>query len=275
MDLFKNKLSAYSKVALGIAILQAICIIALEIVIALTLIPLLNQEPLPQDLASLKGLPVYLAIFIFGQIFQIYFSWDAIANENTIQLFAWVAMNVASFGYSLFQIKDVSNVDSVWATYSGLFFAICVLLALFSVASGFLTFKLYCEYGWKVYKKIGADPRMKTMYRTYQIFLMLLKACFFVFVSFSLQFMILVLRAEDPELYLTIVALVITVIILFFASKALKKENRMMMIAFIAATFLALAYFLFKLVRMYQPDQAYKYTYVRNYLTFFGNLNLI
>ena len=267
MALFKNQLSNYSKAALVMSILQAVCIIALQAVIAISLFPEIN---LNEKNDPLRGLPVYLAIFILGQIFQIYFSWDAIANENTIQLFAWVGMNIASFGYSLFQIKDANTVTPVWNKYSGIFFAICVLLAIFGVVSGFLAFKLYCEYGWKVYKKIGADPRMKTMYRTYQIFLMLLKACFFVFVSFSLQFMMLVLQSTDAELYLTIVALIATVVILFLASQALKKENKYLMIAFIFTTLLALAYFLFKLVRMYQPEQESKYINVRNYLTFFG-----
>jgi hypothetical protein len=27
-----------------------------------------------------------------------------------------------------------------------------------------LCFKLYLEFGWKIYKKIGADPKMKSMY---------------------------------------------------------------------------------------------------------------
>eukprot|EP00834_Sanchytrium_tribonematis_P004840 NODE_260_length_11481_cov_1.187928.p4 type:complete len:325 gc:universal NODE_260_length_11481_cov_1.187928:8433-7459(-) len=271
MKVFPNKLSNYSKAALMTAVLQAVCIIILEIVIAAQLVPKISLE---NKAEPLRGLPVYLAIFIFGQLFQIYFSWDAIANENTIQLFAWVGMNVASFGYSLFQIKDVSQVTNIWQSYSGYFFAICVLLAVFAVISGFLTFKLYCEYGWKVYKKIGADPRMKQMYRTYQIFLMLLKACFFVFVSFSLQFMILVLQVQDVEMYLTIAALICTVIILFVASKALKKENKVLMICFIFLTLLALAYFMFKLVRMYDATQELKYLNVRNYLTFFGIFHL-
>eukprot|EP00835_Amoeboradix_gromovi_P003110 NODE_194_length_15414_cov_0.324127.p7 type:complete len:266 gc:universal NODE_194_length_15414_cov_0.324127:1161-1958(+) len=262
MKIFKYKLSLYSKLALSMSVIQAICIIILEIIV----VTKLTQTELEENL---KGLPVYLAIFIFGQLFQIYFSWDAIANENTIQLFAWVGMNFASFGYSLFQIKDVFS-TKIWSEFYGYFYAICVFLAVSAVVSGFLTFKLYCEYGWKVYKKIGADPRMKTMYRTYQIFLMLLKACFFVFVSFSLQFMILVLKKDDPELYLTILALIVTVIILFMASKALIKENKPMMIGFVFLTVLALIYFLFKLVRMYDPVQAPKYRFVSNYLTFFG-----
>ena len=39
---------------------------------------------------------------------------------------------------------------------------------------------------------------------------------------------------------------------------------------FISGLVLALAYFIFKLVRMYEPTQAHKYQNTRNYLTFFG-----
>ena len=85
--------------------------------------------------------------------------------------------------------------------------------------------------------------------------------------------MILVLQPNDPELYFTILALFLTVVILFIASDALYKERRNAMYLFVGCTLLAIAYFLFKLIRMYEIDQACKYENVRNYLTFFGLFN--
>jgi hypothetical protein len=37
----------------------------------------------------------------------------------------------------------------------------------------------------------------------------------------------------------------------------------------------ALAYFIFKLYRIYDPTQVEKYKYVREFLTFFGNVLLL
>jgi len=38
-----------------------------------------------------------------------------------------------------------------------------VILAIFAVIYGFLAFKLYLEFGWKIYKKIGAAPETRCM----------------------------------------------------------------------------------------------------------------
>ncbi|CAG8829357.1 35499_t:CDS:2, partial [Racocetra persica] len=50
-----------------------------------------------------------------------------------------------------------------------------VALLLFSIIVGFICFKLYQQFGWNIYKKIGADLSMQANYRTYLIYLLLLK----------------------------------------------------------------------------------------------------
>jgi hypothetical protein len=52
--------------------------------------------------------------------------------------------------------------------------------------------------GWKIYKKIGADWKMKQMYLHYQIFFMLLKMLLFFFLAFLVRFLVL-LDLSDPE----------------------------------------------------------------------------
>ena len=198
--------------------------------------------------------------------------------------------------------------------------AIPIIVAVFTVVFAFFAFKLYLEFGWKIYKKIGADPKMRSelfeigfawmgrwrdgpmlicfrrfvidMYRVYQIFIMLLKLDIFFVFGFGIQFIVLVINQYDPEFGLTIAALPITMLFLVFAVYGVslcdlsgkdgwkafgidpvhqvRREDKLIMTLFCAGLLLAMAYFIFKLVRIWQRKNDDKYMDTKNYLTFFG-----
>ncbi|KAI3630108.1 hypothetical protein MIR68_011543 [Amoeboaphelidium protococcarum] len=279
--MFKNLVPAsfYGKLTLIIVLLQAIIVIVLESYVASVFLP--NQSQFENTPAV--GIPVYLMIFLFSQVFQVVLCFDAVLHQNTIQIIAFVIFDALVFAYSLFQyfqLKDALAFASVSTVvgedkFSGVLIAISVVLGVCLIAFVYLAFKLYLEFGWKIYKKIGADPRMKKMYRLYQIFLAILKLDFFFFLAFSIQFLVLVLNPNDPEYALTIIAVPVIFFMLMFAVYGLRQENRIVMGIFIAGCMCACAYFVFKLVRMYTPSQEFKYLYSRKFLTFFALLNLL
>jgi hypothetical protein len=39
-----------------------------------------------------------------------------------------------------------------------------VVIAVFQIIFMYLAYKLYIEFGWKIYKKIGADPYMRSIF---------------------------------------------------------------------------------------------------------------
>jgi hypothetical protein len=79
-----------------------------------------------------------------------------------------VIFNASSFAYSIFQY--IQLFDSVTGqTFGPDFRSIHVCLLIIILILGFseifyvfLGYKLYLEFGWKIYKKIGADPRMRS-----------------------------------------------------------------------------------------------------------------
>ncbi|KAJ3159132.1 hypothetical protein HDU86_002034 [Geranomyces michiganensis] len=285
---------------------EALIIIILESIVAaifLRYYDVINSE------GPTKGIPVYLIIFIGAQIFLIFLAADAasifargtdssragpqrgrvIWHENTIQMIASVMFNACVCFYSIFQYvqmiglvrtqtptstttPDVEISASDEGALRRLLLAIPIILGVFSAVFALCAYKIYLEFGWRMYKKIGADPKMRDMYRTYQIFLTFLKLDLFFALGFGVQFLVLVIQPSDPEFGITIAALPVMLAVFALAAYALKREDVWMMRAFCVGLLAAMAYFVFKLVRIYQRKA--KYADTKHYLTFFACLSL-
>ncbi|KAJ3020971.1 hypothetical protein HKX48_009444 [Thoreauomyces humboldtii] len=263
-------------------LVEATVIIILEAVVAaifLRYYDVINSTGPP------RGVPVYLIIFIGAQIFLIYISADAIWHENTIQMISAVLFNACVCFYSIFQYKQMIGLVTQSVIQDGIvmtaadentlkatLLAIPIVLGVFSLLFAFCAYKMYLEFGWKMYKKIGADPKMRDMYRTYQIFLTFLKLDIFFVLGFGIQFLVLVIQPSDPEFAITIAAIPIMLVVFVVAAYGLKRENVWMMRLFCLGLLAAVAYFIFKLVRIHVRKEQYQYT--KNYLTFFACLSL-
>lgn len=113
------------------------------------------------------------------------------------------------------------------------------------------------------------------MLLNYHIFLLLLKLDVFFFFGFSLQFLMMILKSYDPEFWLTILALPLTLIILLLAIYGVRNENKRFMFAFIAGLMVAMIYFIFKIVKIYLPSNHEKYMYSKVILTLFGKFKIL
>jgi len=167
----------------------------------------------------------------------------------------------------------------VFAMLQSYVITVIVVIFVCQLIFTWLSFNLYKQFGWKVYKKIGADLQKKNMYRSFHIFLLLLKLDFFFFLGFAIQLMMLVLTSTDVETYLTIVAIPIIFFVLIGAVFGVERENRAFMLAFMFGLGLAIAYFVYKTVRIYtDPNYGTQnsiYFGVSIYLTVFAILSLL
>ncbi|KAJ1774838.1 hypothetical protein LPJ77_004325 [Coemansia sp. RSA 2523] len=222
---------------------------------------------------------VYDVIFIVAQLFLLMLCWEAVAHKNTIQIIAATLFNVMCLVYSLIQYTTFYIHPS---TSAGIFqkdndmrillITTMVVYSLCSVAFAVLTWELYQMFGWKTYKKLGANLALRRAYKWHQILLTLLKLDIFFFIAYSVQLATLVLRVSDPETWVQIgVVIPGSVVFLVLSFWALKVEKKRLMIVVIGCLGCSPAYFIYKLVRMNVGIDKNNDPYLdtRKYLTFF------
>ena len=108
-----------------------------------------------------------------------------------------------------------------------------------------------------------------------QIYIALLKFDFFFFLGFTVQFLVIVTNIKNSEFGLTAAAIPITIAILLLAAFFTRREIKLGMMFIIALYLCGLAYFFFKLVRIYQPGFRDNYIAVQRSLTAFAVLTIL
>lgn len=174
-------------------------------------------------------------------------AYDALRLKNTIQIIGLGLFNAALLLYAavqMNQIQDAVNnllakneIDrNVWPDTKPFLVAIPCIIAVGTLLLSFIAWKLYDEFAWTIYKHISADLRMKRRYLTFQIYITMLKFDFFLFLGFTIQFVVIVVNRTDVEFWLTIAAIPVTILILIMAGIFTRRESRLGMASVIVSS---------------------------------------
>lgn len=230
-----------------------------------------------------KTLPCYLALFILAEIFELIMAFDALRLRNIIQLMGIVLFHGALIVFSALQFHEthvaifncqsqsdcVTDPNHLWNKVQPfLIVAPCIVAASWF----FLMFwikQLYAEFGWVIFHVVGANPKFKSMYQFYEIFICLLKFDFFCFVGVTMQLLIVVLSRDSAEFGVTIAAIPVVLLLLAGCARAVKHEVKWLMVISLALMLPAMSYFLYKLDRFYAPSSESQYISTRATLTVF------
>lgn len=234
------------------------------------------------DEGRYKTLPCYLALFILAEIFELAMAYDALRMRNIIQLLGIILFHGALIVFSALQVHETrtalyacplpqcdSDPNWLWNKVKPLLIiAPCIIAAswLFLI---FWIKQLYGEFGWVIFRVVGANPKLKSMYQYYQILICLLKFDFFCFVGVTMQLLIVVLAANSAEFGITIAAIPVVVVLLAGCAYAVQREIRWLMSMSLVLMVASMSYFLYKLVRFYEPSSQSQYLTTRATLTVF------
>lgn len=230
-------------------------------------------------------IPTFLALYIFAFVYQLVLVWDALRMKNTIQIIGLVGLNVGLLIYGSVQVDQLHDVvedlqrdgqidSGTWNAMHPVLIVIPCMLGLFTLCLAFGAYKLYQEFAWTIFKHISADLRMRRRYLTYQVYIALLKFDFFFCLGFGIQFVVIVGGRNDIERWVTAAAMPVTIIIMLCAVWFTRRENMIGTVIVIAVYFGGLAYFCFKLYRMYQKEKQGPYLAARTELTIFAVLTI-
>ncbi|MCJ1253688.1 hypothetical protein MMC24_001500 [Lignoscripta atroalba] len=273
--------SGWTWAFIGVTFVQAAIVLGFEAYVFAAF-----QQSLKPDTPAERTIPTFLTLYIFGFIYQLFLVYDAVRLKNTIQVIGLCIYNVGLLIYAAVQMDQIKtavltllsagDIDlEAWSKTKPFLIAIPCVLALGTMMMSVVAWKLYDEFAWTIYKHISADLRMKRRYLTFQIYIALLKFDFFFFLGFTIQFVVIVVDIKDSEFGLTIAAIPVTIAILIMAAYFTRRESIAGMVVIIFLYFAALAYFLFKLVRMYNGQKTATYNKVRRPLTTFAVITVI
>ncbi|OTB05642.1 hypothetical protein M426DRAFT_21675 [Hypoxylon sp. CI-4A] len=292
-EIFTRK---WPRLFFGVAAVQAILVIAFESFTfaqfqhGLKDNPDWGSEQTQSDGESQeKTIPTFLGLLMLGYIYDIVLVWDALRMKNTIQVIGLCIANLAFLVYGGLQIDQIHEAINillgfrafdnleVWPEVQGVLIAIPCIIAFATVILSLIAWKLYQEFAWDILKHIGADYRMKKRFLHYQmqIYIALLKFDFFFFVGFTIQFLVVVGGKTTTEFILTAIAIPITVAILLCAAWFTRREWKWGMVGVMVLYLGGLAYFIFKLARIYDPEEGKYYAPVRKSLTTFAVLTIL
>ncbi|KAF8902103.1 hypothetical protein CPB84DRAFT_1679260 [Gymnopilus junonius] len=234
-----------------------------------------------------KTVPCYLALFALAEIFELLMAFDALRLRNIIQLLGMLVFHGALIVFAGIQIHETRTAlvtdtqcddDNcglpLWNRIKPFLITTpCIIGASWF----FLLFwirQLYGEFGWAIFHVVGANPKMKTMYQFYQIMICLLKFDFFFFTGVTMQastfhLLIIVLQRSSAEFGITVAAIPIVLVLLILCGLAVQREIKFVMGISLVLMLAALGYFLYKLVRFYEPSSRNQYLTTRATLTTF------
>ncbi|RDW87828.1 hypothetical protein BP5796_03522 [Coleophoma crateriformis] len=227
------------------------------------------QRPISKTTSESKAVPMFLSLLILGLLYQQLLVYDTLAHRNTIQLIGlciyaacfcvYTGLQVTQLQVAIVALADLDFllINDIWAKIGPLAIVNATATGAHMLVLSGISFKLYAEFQWTIYRQLNADLDMQKRYFLFQIYMTLLKFDFFFFVGFLLQNAVVVAGFTGTVEWSVVVAVVYTVIVLITSSWYVKRENRLATAILLGLQLVLLGYFIFRFTNMFSGNSYY------------------
>lgn len=193
----------------------------------------------------------YSVLVMITSLFLTYFAADAVIQENSFQLSAFIVISlllVLELVYHfVFDSVGRDSQKNASAVVNGLVEASLIVGMLGQMVFLGLWYFVFKSFGWRLFKRVGANAAFVSMFRQYQSFLSVLKI--------DVQFMInIVLLAgfflEFQWALGVIIAVLLMTIVLSYGvvDFGIKQERKDIVLVFLGFSLLAPGYIIYKII---------------------------
>ncbi|KAF7722781.1 hypothetical protein EC973_002700 [Apophysomyces ossiformis] len=208
--------------------------------------------------------------FIGFQIWFAVMALDATVYQNTAEILALAIMNILCAVLGALEVVDgvkwlnrlqrYPEINSQpLAIAEKIEIALSVVILLFACAMTYLSYEMSRQFGWNIYKKIGADVQIQRMYRMFQFFVLALKLDvfteFLVSVFYLIQFALK--QGIDWESGIQLVVTVLMLPMLYFARAAGSSESSGKMVLFITFQAIVLVHYALILYQTFKSEDLF------------------
>ncbi|XP_066912355.1 uncharacterized protein [Clytia hemisphaerica] len=232
----ETKLSKTSRIFFTLNIIQVLAVGSIQ-----TTMMLLGDFKGVAEGGMGPGRKVYMALFCFGVLYSCFLCLFAVRNENFLEVVAFVIQNFAYIVYSFVQVYHIS-----YKKYHGLAMKIdkklgilvivnCVVLIMLNIIFTYLAHQLFIEYGWKIYKRVRFNVRLRAGYHYYELVICLMKMTLMFVTMFSICLNQTILRdfPTSVNYIISICFIPITLFMCLLAVYGIRKEIKFIMVIFL------------------------------------------
>jgi len=279
----------HEKYAIILALIEAVIVIALYTFLYAAVERIHIEKP---NGGEQRGTGVFLILSILAEVFKIYLLLAAVIWHNPFQLISLMIICASGFAYSIVQVYQMHRaadyhhkmhpnaVDQLSADNAEVQLRVfsligCVTVGFCMLFFAWLSFKLFQEFEWKVFRLNGACVAVERMHRIYSILLCAFQLDLFFLVEFASMIYFLVLDKNSIEAWLLLVAVVIAFVLFIVGNAVRVKGNKLLMATFILCLLLSPAYIVYKAVTIGENFRQWKYRGVSMHLMVFAIISLV